>query len=258
MISEGDEFLQEAESSLREGHTDVVVHAMREVPHTLSSEFTIAAILERDNPFDALVSNQHKSLKSLPQGGKIGTPSLRCMSQLKALRNDLAFILLEDSMSTQLERLDRGEFDAVILSACKLAQLGKKSRIGTLLKPFECLPGIGQGALCIEALENNQQVLDLIKTLNHPQTEQCILAERAMSQTLNGGRHIPMAGFAQLEDNQIRLTGLVANPSGKQIIYNEVTGPASRPEALGMELGKKLLKEGAARIINGLNIREGK
>lgn len=244
------------DEALIQNQADCAVLSMRHCPLSLNSPFMLGAILERNAPFDMMISNQYKNLGSLPQGSTVGISSLRQQSQIKALRHDLNFMMTEPHLPTYFEKLNKNECDAFILSAFELKSLDKKHDLLTSqLKPFECLPAIGEGTLGVMLLEKHQTIIDLFKTIHDPKTESCLIAERALHQALNAHDHAPVAGFAQYEEEHLRLTGLVAHPQGTQIIYNEVHGSHSEPHELGLELAKKLLKEGAARIINARNLK---
>lgn len=244
------------DETLIQNQADCTVLSMRYCPLALNSPFILGAILERNSPFDMIISHQYKNLGSLPKGSTVGVSSLRQQSQIKALRHDLNFMMTEPHLPTYFEKLNKNECDAFILSAFEQKSLDKNHTLLTSqLKPFECLPAIGEGTLGIMLLEKNQTVVDLFKTIHDPKTESCLIAERALHQALNSPDHAPVAGFAQYEEEHIRLTGLVAHPQGTQIIYNEVHGSHSDPHELGLQLAKKLLKEGAARIINARNLK---
>lgn len=245
-------FVKELENALLDGRADLAVHSMKDVPMDLPDNLTLAVICERENPFDAFVSNQYLTLDDLPQGARLGTSSLRRKSQIQAYRPDLTIIDLRGNVGTRLGKLDAGEYDAIILAAAGLKRLQLESRIKQILPADLSLPAVGQGALGLECRSNDQAVLTLIAPLSDPNTNICIRAERAFNRTLQGGCQVPIAGFAVLENNQLTMQGRVGSPDGQQLLKAEISGAPEQAEQLGQQLAQRLLEQGAGELLAAL------
>ena len=163
-------FIKELEIGMNEGRADIAVHSMKDVPYELPQGFEIGAILERENPFDAFVSNDYNSISDLPNGAKLGSCSLRRIVQIKAIRPDLEILDLRGNVNTRLKKLDDGEYDAIILACSGLSRLGFEDRIKQDLSPNDSLPAVGQGALGIEIKANDHKISSLIEPLSHKRT----------------------------------------------------------------------------------------
>ncbi len=245
-------FVKELEVALAEGRADIAVHSMKDVPMVLPEGFALAAICEREDPRDAFVSNTHSSLGALPAGSVVGTSSLRRESQIRARFPHLTVKPLRGNVQTRLNKLDAGEFDAIILAAAGLKRLGQGERITALLPPSDSLPAVGQGALGIEIRSDRTDLQALLAPLNDPITWACVSAERAMSRALGGSCQIPLGGFATQQDHMLTLGGFVASPDGKTMLTATATGPADYADALGRAVAKKLLDQGADDVIAAL------
>lgn len=245
-------FIKELEVAMQQDRADIAVHSMKDVPMELPDGFGLYAICERENPFDAFVSNQYADLESLPQGAVVGTSSMRRQCQLKAWRDDLQIRDLRGNVNTRLSKLDNGEYDAIILAAAGLIRLGLGERIRHGIEAQFCLPAVGQGAVGIECRDDDKDLIALLEPLNHQPTAIRVSAERAMNHTLQGGCQVPIGGFALLDDQQIWLRGLVGATDGSEIISAEIRGDQSEAKALGQQLGQRLLEKGARRILNAL------
>ncbi len=244
-------FIKELEVSMIKGMADIAVHSMKDIPYEIPQGFELGAILKRENPFDAFVSNDFSSIDDLPQNAKIGTCSMRRIVQLKAIRPDLKILDLRGNVNTRLKKLDEGEFDGIILACAGLIRLGFEDRIKQQISDQQSLPAIGQGAIGIEIRENDTEILELIKPLIDVETTYRIGAERAMNACLEGGCSVPIAGFALVNNEQITLTGLVGNVDTGVILKEQILGHVSQAEALGVELANKLISLGAKDILKG-------
>ena len=242
-------FIKELEVGMMEGVADIAVHSMKDVPYEIPPGFELGAILARENPFDAFVSNQFDSIHDLPQGAKVGTCSMRRIVQLKAQRPDLEILDLRGNVNTRLQKLDDGEFDAIILACAGLIRLKFEDRIKQEIPAIDSLPAVGQGAVGIEIRENDQEVLALISPLIDQETTYRVCAERAMNARLEGGCSVPIAGFATLESEQINLTGLVGNVASGVILKHQVSGHVSEAKSLGVALADQLITMGAKDIL---------
>ncbi|NKB34501.1 MAG: hydroxymethylbilane synthase [Pseudomonadales bacterium] len=245
-------FVKELERAMLDSEADIAVHSMKDVPMEFPSGLGLAVICEREDPSDAFVSNNFSSLADLPEGAKLGTSSFRRQCQLSSLRPDLEIIDLRGNVGTRLEKLDRGEYDAIILAAAGLMRLEMEERIKQRI-PFEqCLPAGGQGAVGIECRTEDIETLKLIDCLHHNDTASRVVAERAVNAKLQGGCQVPIASFAELENEEIYLRALVGSVDGKQLIRCEMNGNCHQAEKLGITVAEKLLGMGAAEILEAL------
>ena len=245
-------FVKELEAALLDGRADLAVHSMKDVPMQLPEGLELAVICEREDPFDAFVSNQYAHFDDLPQGAKLGTSSLRRKSQILKQRPDLDVIDLRGNVGTRLSKLDTGQYDAIILASAGLKRLNLHDRIRHTLTAEVSLPAVGQGALGLECRSQDQQVLDLIMPLMHQDSNACVRAERAFNAYLEGGCQVPIAGFATLENDQLQLEGRVGSVDGQVLLKALVSGHPNDAEQLGVELAKKLLDQGAGELLKAL------
>lgn len=245
-------FVKELEEALADGRADLAVHSMKDVPMVMPDGFTMAAISEREDPRDALVSNRYADLDALPEGGVVGTSSQRRESQLRARHPGLTVEPLRGNLQTRLKKLDDGAYAAIILAAAGLKRLGLADRIAAIMPPEQSLPAPGQGALGIECRSDRADLIALLGALNHEATAVCVRAERALSRALSGSCQLPLGAYAQHEGGRLRLRAFVARRDGSRIVRDELSGDANDPEALGSELARRLLAQGAAEILAAL------
>ena len=243
-------FIKELEVGMMEGRADIAVHSMKDVPYELPQGFEIGAILERENPFDAFVSNAFNSIDDLPIGARVGSCSLRRIVQLKALRPDLVILDLRGNVNTRLKKLDDGEYDAIILACSGLIRLGFEDRIKQHLSPETSLPAVGQGALGIEIRSNDHEISSLVKPLIHKKTLNEVSAERALNATLQGGCSVAIGAFATSNGSELKLSGMVGNVASGKILRVEELGDMNKPLDLGIITAKKLLTLGARELLN--------
>ena len=243
-------FIKELEIGMNEGRADIAVHSMKDVPYELPQGFEIGAILERENPFDAFVSNDYNSISDLPNGAKLGSCSLRRIVQIKAIRPDLEILDLRGNVNTRLKKLDDGEYDAIILACSGLSRLGFEDRIKQDLSPNDSLPAVGQGALGIEIKANDHKISSLIEPLSHKRTMTEVSAERALNATLQGGCSVAIGAFATSKGSELKLCGMVGNVNSGEIIRVEELGETSNPIDLGVRAANKLLSLGARELLN--------
>lgn len=245
-------FIKELEQALLDQRADIAVHSMKDVTLELPDKLALPVIMAREDARDALVSNDYATLAELPERAVIGTSSLRRQSQLRALRPDLVLKDLRGNVGARLGRLDRREYDAIVLAAAGLKRLGLSDRIRRLIPVEQLLPAIGQGAIGIECRAEDSRIKALIAPLNDPVTALCVKAERAFSRGLNGGCRLPIAGRAVIEKDQLRLAGLVAQTDGGAILKAERRGLPREAEQTGAALAETLLARGADRILGEL------
>jgi hydroxymethylbilane synthase len=203
----------------------------------------------REDPRDAFVSNQYRSMMELPRGAVVGTSSLRRQTQIRALRPDIELRQLRGNINTRLKRLDDGDYDAIILAAAGLKRMQLGARIRAYLSVEDSLPACGQGALGIECREDDTAVQALIAPLNHPITSDCVRAERALCRRLGGGCKVPVAAFAERHHDELTLRGLVASRNGMRILRSRLQGQAVNAESIGSRVADELLQQGAEKIL---------
>lgn len=245
-------FVKELELGMLEGRADIAVHSMKDVPVELPEGLHLPVICPREDPRDAFVSNTFASLTDLPQGARVGTSSLRRQCQLRALRPDLQILDLRGNVNSRLQKLDDGNYDAIILAAAGLKRLGFEARIREALAPEVSLPAIGQGAVGIECRVADTEINELLAPLHDLKTARRVQAERAMNARLQGGCQVPIGGYAEIEHGILLLRGLVGAPDGSEIVRGEIAGPPDNAEELGEVLAEDLLQRGADRILDTL------
>ena len=245
-------FVKELETALLDGRADLAVHSLKDVPVDLHEPFELSVILERNDPRDAFVSGRHAGLDALPAGAVVGTSSLRREAQLRLAYPQLQVRPLRGNLDTRLAKLDRGDYDAIILAAAGLKRLGLESRIRARLSPEQSLPAAGQGALGIETLAGRADLRAWLAPLASADTTACALAERAVSRMLGGSCQVPLAAYARIEDGQMHVRALVAHPDGSGVIRAEARGPMASAVQLGETAARGLLDKGAAAILAAL------
>ncbi len=242
-------FVKELEVAMLEGRADIAVHSMKDVPVEFPEGLGLEVICPREDPRDAFVSNTIASFADLPQGAIVGTSSLRRQCQIKALRPDLTIRDLRGNVNTRLRKLDEGEYDAIILAAAGLIRLKMPERIKEFIAPEVMLPANGQGAVGIECRSDDQTIKALLAPLEDKNTRYRVLAERAMNRALEGGCQVPIGSYAEIENNQLHLRGLVGAIDGSEIVRHQLTGTITQGEQLGQQLAEILLSQGADKIL---------
>ena len=247
-------FVKELEVAMLDGRADFAVHSMKDVPMEFPQGLDLAVICQREDPTDAFVSNKYLGLDQLPKNAVVGSSSLRRQSQIRAKFPYLTIRDLRGNVNTRLEKLDKGEYDALILASAGLIRLGMADRIASRLDIDLCLPAGGQGAVGIECRADDSDILALLAPLHHAETASCVIAERAVNRRLQGGCQVPIACFAEIDaDSQsLSLRGLVGSIDGQKILEASITGAADRAELLGESLADKLLSMGAGEILSAV------
>lgn len=262
-------FVKEIEDGLLRGDIDLAVHSMKDIPVELPDGLYIAAITEREDPRDALIISQRSGVrwegfKDLPKGATVGTSSLRRQCQLKAIRPDLNIINLRGNLDTRLRKLEKGNFDAIIVASAGIKRLGLEERITEYLSPDISLPAIGQGALGIEARVGDTYIEELVYFLNQGRTSLCISAERAFLKRLEGGCQVPIAAYARIVSQGsglnsklktqnaklLLMDGLIGSISGDRTVRGHIEGKTEESEAIGIKLAEDLLSRGGREILN--------
>ncbi len=251
-------FVKELETALLDGRADIAVHSMKDVPMEFPPGLELGVVCSREDPSDAFVSNRYQGLQQLPAGSVVGTSSLRRECQLRARRPDLRVRFLRGNVNTRLRKLDEGEYDAIILASAGLVRLDFGHRIAQRIPVEDSLPAGGQGAVGIELRSDDAPLLDLLQVLHHEPTARRVTAERAMNRRLQGGCQVPIACFADyLDDDTLRLRGLVGRPDGSLLLRAESRAPAVEAEALGCTVAEELLDQGAGEILAGIYGQQG-
>lgn len=242
-------FVKELEHALLEKRADIAVHSMKDVPMSFPEGLGLSVICKREDPRDAFVSNLYHTLDELPKGAVVGTSSLRRQCQLKQLRPDLVIRSLRGNVGTRLNKLDVGDYDAIILASAGLIRLGLSHRIASFIETEQSLPAAGQGAVGIECRTDDEEVNALLAPLSDPITTACVLAERAMNTRLQGGCQVPIGGYAVIENHEIYLRALVGDVDGSVILRAEGSSAVENAEELGRTLADDLLAQGADKIL---------
>jgi hydroxymethylbilane synthase len=247
-------FVKELENALEEGRADLAVHSLKDVPMDLPPGFELAAVLEREDPRDAFVSNRAASLDELPPGALVGTSSLRRVVQLKTLRPDVRIEPVRGNLDTRLRKLDEGQYDAIVLAAAGLKRLGLASRIRGVFEPVEMLPCAGQGALGLETRAADGELAALLSTLAHRPTALAVQAERAVSRSLGGSCSMPLAAFADWDGPLLRLRTALGHPERHDapLLSAAVRGTVAdeaAARALGEQAAQALRDHGAAAYL---------
>jgi hydroxymethylbilane synthase len=245
-------FIKELEQAMADGRADLAVHSLKDVPMEMPAGFVLAAIMKREDPRDAWVSNRYPSLAELPPHSIVGTSSLRREAQLRERYPQLDVKALRGNVNTRLKKLDDGQYAAIILAAAGLKRLGFADRIAALLDPDESLPAVGQGALALECRADRADVVAALAPLADVPSTLATAAERAFGQRLGGSCHTPLAALGVWEGDALRLRGLIASRDGLRVLRGERTGTVASvraAEALGDALGGEFLQRGAAEIL---------
>jgi hydroxymethylbilane synthase len=247
-------FVKELEVALQEGRAHLAVHSLKDVPMELPDGFVLTAVMEREDPRDALVSPKWNSLDELPQGAVVGTSSLRRLVQLKARRPDLRIEPLRGNLDTRLRKLDEGQYDAIVLAAAGLKRLGLADRIRQVLDVNTMLPAAGQGALGLEIRASQQELGNILAPLNHLPTRWATLAERAVSRALGGSCSMPLAAHATWHGSTLNIEALLGHPDRPGLLKTSASaqpGDDEQADALGLHVAQQLIDLGARDWLSG-------
>jgi hydroxymethylbilane synthase len=242
-------FIKELEQALLDGHADLAVHSMKDVPMDLPEPFKIAAIPLREDSSDAFVSTKFNSLDELPKQAIVGTSSLRRQSLLYHQKPDLQINSLRGNLQTRLKKLDDGFFDAIVLASAGLIRLGLSERIKERLNTSTYIPAVGQGALGIEILKDNKELSEFLNFLNDHPTEISVNTERIISRSLAGSCTVPIGAHAMVIKDTINLKAFVASPDGNKIIFAEDSGSINQNTLIAESVSKQLIKNGAKEVL---------
>ena len=249
-------FVKELDEALLDGRIDLAVHSMKDVPTDLPKELQIAALTFREDPRDVLISRNNIPLEKLPKGAVIGTSSLRRQAQMLHYSKDFKIVSLRGNLDTRIKRIKEKKLDAIILAAAGIHRLGWHEKISEYLPIHICLPAIAQGVLGIEVHSGRDEVKQIVSVLDHPKTRKEVLAERALLKELEGGCQVPIAAFGELNNSTLRLQALVASVDGERIIKDCLEGPLDDPESIGIRLARKLIDQGADKILDEVKLNK--
>ena len=242
-------FIKELEIAMQVNDADIAVHSMKDVPAEMPAGFCIAAMLERANCADALISRDNRRLDALDAGARIGSSSLRRQAQLLMLRPDVRVEALRGNVNTRLAKLERGDYDAIVLAAAGLERLELADCISQQFLPTEMLPAAAQGVIGVECLETNEALCAILRQLNHMPTVQTTTAERAIARTLDASCQSPVASHANIDRDRLTVTALVALPDGSRWVRDSVSGERGEAEALGEALAARMIDQGAGELL---------
>lgn len=242
-------FIKELELAMQAGNADIAVHSMKDVPADMPPGFCIAAVLKRANPADALASTDGIGLAELPDGAIIGSSSLRRQAQLLALRPDVTVKALRGNVTTRLAKLDSGDYQAIVLASAGLQRLGLESRISQEFGPQDMLPAAAQGVIGIECVDSRADLRKLLAQLEHADTNMTTIAERAVALTLGANCQSPVAAFATIDDDELKIDALVASTDGREVIREQWSGSVNDATKIGTAVAEKLLQRGASDLL---------
>jgi len=245
-------FIKEIEEALLDGSVDLAVHSMKDLPTGQPAGLAVAAVPEREDARDVLISADGKGFRQLDAGARLGTSSLRRRAQLRNLRADLELVPMRGNLDTRLRKLDRGDCEAMVLAAAGIHRLGWRERITEYFTCEQVCPAVGQGALGIESRADDDRVRQAVNVLDHAPTHHAVRAERALLRHLGGGCQVPIAAHAVTENGELRLLGVVADLAGKTVIRAQARRSADDPESLGAIVAEDLLRQGARAMLESI------
>lgn len=245
-------FTKELENAMLDGQIDLAVHSMKDVPTKLPAGLTLGAICRREDPGDVLLSHKGYKLADLPKGAKVGTSSLRRRAQLLHYRPDLSLHDLRGNVNTRIAKMERENFDAIVLAAAGVKRMGWEDQITDYLTYDVSLPAVGQGSVGVECRGDDEEILQVLRRLDDPDAHDAIVAERAFLRKLEGGCQIPIGSLAQLNGDDLELQGLVASLDGRKLLRSTIKGNRQEAARLGEQLAEKLLEMGAGEILKEL------
>lgn len=244
-------FVKELEQAMLHGTAHLAVHSMKDVPAVLPDGFTIAAILQRADPRDALVATGNRTLAQLPPGARVGTSSARRAGQLRAVRGDLVFVPVRGNVGTRLARLDAGDVDALVLALSGLERLGLADRVSQILDVDVSLPAGGQGALGLECRSDDAALIARCADLGDATTTRCVLAERAVSRHLEASCTMPLAAHAvAVAEGRLHLRARLCDPASGRLLMAETVDVDG--ERAGAQVAQALLAQGAGDLLDAL------
>ncbi len=245
-------FVKEIETALLKGEIDMAVHSMKDVPSEFPKGLQISAITKRKDVRDILITKEGNSFNELKQGAKIGTSSLRREAQLRGLRKDLNIVPIRGNVETRINKIKEMDLDGVILAAAGLIRLGLEDRISESFSPYDIVPAVGQGALGIETREDDSLIKEMVSKINDDSTSLAVKGERRFMTILNGGCHVPVGGFAYIEDEKLKMVGMVSSIDGQRIIKAYGEDEVQNYGKLGSKIAEEVLSRGGREILQEL------
>jgi len=251
-------FTREIEIELLNREIDIAVHSLKDLPTKLPEGLIIGAVTEREDVRDVLISKDNLKLAELPKEAVIATGSLRRRAQLLHFRSDFKFVDLRGNIDTRFRKFDELNWDAMVLAFAGVRRMNYEGRIAELISTDIVLPAVGQGAIAIEVREDDVKILDLVRRINHIETELATRSERALLRRLEGGCQVPIGAFAVVNDGKIKISAMISNFDGTFFVRDSIEGFVSNDvEELGFELAEKLLEQGGARILEEIKRSSG-
>lgn len=245
-------FIKEIEEALRAREIDIAVHSLKDLPTEQPAGLVLGAVPPREDARDVFISKAGHRLEDLLPGARIATSSLRRQTQMRALRPELVYVAMRGNLDTRLRKLERGDCEALVLAAAGVHRLGLSDRITAYFSFDQMCPAVGQGALGIEIRADDAGARAAMVNLDHAATHLAVRAERAVLRCLGGGCQVPIAAHAVVRENELRVSGLVADVQGTKVIRAQTHGSISGPEALGAAVAEDLLRQGARAILNSI------
>ncbi|WP_457641985.1 hydroxymethylbilane synthase [Persephonella sp.] len=242
-------FVKEIEEAMLRNEIDIAVHSLKDVPTYFPEGLGLVAITEREDPRDAFLSIKYNSIDEMPEGAVLGTSSLRRKAQIMMKRKDLKIEDLRGNVDTRIRKLEEGLYDGIILAHAGLKRLGLQNKVKQVLEPEFMIPAVAQGFLGIEARLDDEKTIEIVSVLNHMESEIRAKAERAFLKTLEGGCQVPLAGYAEIIDGKLKITGFVSDLTGERVFKDSVIGDLEEAEKLGVQLAEKLLSDGAKEVL---------
>jgi len=243
------QFTKEIEDALIQGQVDLAVHSVKDLTTDLPSGLVIAAVPERVDPRDVLISRSKKKFQQLSGGARVGTSSPRRKAQLLAARGDLDIVEMHGNIDTRLRKLKEGTYDAIVLAAAGLIRLGLDGSVTEFLSPKVMLPAVGQGALAVQSREDDTEIRNLLSKLDHKPSHRAIEAERGFARRLGANCRTPTAAYARVENGKLAIDGMVAATSGKLVLRGRIVSDNLSAEKAGVELAESLLQKGAEIVL---------
>ncbi|ASS74911.1 hydroxymethylbilane synthase [Tumebacillus algifaecis] len=240
-------FIKEIEQAMYEKKIDFAVHSLKDMPTEMPEGLMLAAITEREDPRDVVITRNGSTFADLPIGARVGTSSLRRAAQLLNARPDIEIVSVRGNINTRIAKLEELQLDAIVLAAAGLERMGWAEKISERLSTELCIPAVGQGALAIQCRSEDEEIREILSVLDDVNTRRTVTAERTVLGRLNGGCQIPIGAFAELEGGELKLTGIVGSADGLTLLKETATG--TDPMALGHAVAERLIEKGAGEIL---------
>lgn len=242
-------FVKEIEEAIIDRRIDIAVHSLKDLPYEIPKGLVIKAVLERENPSDAFISTKFKSIMELENNSKIGTSSLRRISQLKSIKPLMEIVPLRGNVDTRIKKLEMG-LDGIILAVSGIERLGLSNKITEIIPVDILIPACGQGAIAVECRKDDKEIEEILKTFDHKETRICVEAERTFSKALGGSCQVPLGCYAEIDGGGILIRGFVGSIDGKNIIRKKIKGNITEGITLAKKLSEMILQEGGREILS--------